>query len=345
MAGDPGAGLRGQWRFDEPMSRHTSWRTGGAAERFYIPADLADLCNLLRTMPCDEPVYFVGLGSNLLVRDGGLAGTVVLTHGTLQAFTLGPADHGGAWIDAQAGVAAPKVARAAARAGLEGAQFLAGVPGTVGGALAMNAGCYGGETWRFVTRLTTVDRAGHLHVRGPQEYQVGYREVALRDAGGCMQGEDREMKGGRQKGDAERGSRTSIAGGLSHPSPCMPAPAQEWFVGVRFRFPRGDAAYAQATIRELLTRRIETQPLAQPSAGSVFRNPQGDHAARLIEACGLKGHTLQGAQVSRKHANFIVNLGQATASAIEALIEKVRDEVARRTGVQLVLEARIVGTK
>jgi UDP-N-acetylmuramate dehydrogenase len=294
-------GLRGTLRSGEPMARHVSWRAGGRAARFYAPADLEDLQAFLAQLPAREPLLFVGLGSNLLVRDGGFAGTVVLTH----AAGRHPAMVAGA-LYAEAGVAAPKVARFAARHDLAGAEFLAGIPGTVGGALAMNAGCYGGETWEVVARAVTIDRRGALRTRARAEFDIGYRHCALR--GGARLGED------------------------------------EWFAGAWFDLPRGDGAAARARIKEFLERRIASQPLQLPNAGSVFRNPPGDHAARLIESCGLKGLAHGGARVSEKHANFIVNAQRsASAADIEELIEEVRRRVAERTGVTLVPEVRIVG--
>jgi UDP-N-acetylmuramate dehydrogenase len=296
----PATALRGTLRLNEPMARHVTWRAGGAAARAYSPADSADLAAFLRTLPAHEPVQFVGLGSNLLVRDGGYRGTVVLlhtSHGTLRL------DQG--LVYAEAGVAAPKVARFAATHALEGAEFLAGVPGTVGGALAMNAGCYGSETWDIVARVTTISRAGELSERAPAEFEIGYRHAALR---GAALGED------------------------------------EWFLAGRFALRAGDRERARERIKHLLSRRIATQPLELPNAGSVFRNPPGDHAARLIEACGLKGYAIGGARISEKHANFIVNPGgRARAADIEALIEHARAAVSRKHGVELVPEVRIIG--
>ncbi len=289
-------GLRGELRLYEPMARHTSWRAGGCAERAYTPADLDDLCAFLTTVPLREPVYWVGLGSNLLVRDNGLRGTVIFTHGALKTLR-----HEGNVIYAEVGVASPKVARFAAILELAGAEFMAGIPGTVGGALAMNAGCYGGETWAIVESVTTLDRAGEFRQRTRANYDIGYRTVVL-----CEDGE-------------------------------------EWFVAARFKLPRGDGAKSRATITQLLEQRIAAQPLNQPNAGSVFRNPPGDYAARLIEACGLKGRVLGGARISDKHANFIVNLGSARASDIEALIKLAQGAVQEKFGIALEREVKIVG--
>ncbi|HNF90282.1 MAG TPA: UDP-N-acetylmuramate dehydrogenase [Thiobacillaceae bacterium] len=292
------------------MSQYTSWRVGGKVDRLYTPASLEDLAAFLASLDREEPVWFVGLGSNLLVRDGGLRGTVIHLHGTLRNLAIEQRRQNG-WtgqdsgkfgvVYAEAGVASPKVARFAASHDLAGAEFLAGIPGTVGGALAMNAGCYGHDTWEFVSQVLTINRAGQINRRGPKDFQVAYRHVAPRD------------------------------------------PREEWFVAAWFMFPRGDGSQAREEIKRLLDKRIATQPLELPNAGSVFRNPPGDFAARLIESCGLKGHRVGGAQISEKHANFIVNTGGATAADIEALIHEARTRVAQKSGVELITEVRIIG--
>ncbi len=293
-------GLRGQLRENEPMARHVSWRTGGSARRAYLPADLDDLAVFLRGVPAGESVVFMGLGSNTLVRDGGFAGTVVLMHAAAKRPTLMAGR-----VRAEAGVASPKLARFAAMNGLSGAEFLAGIPGSLGGALAMNAGCYGSETWDVVERVSTIDRRGEQRWRLPAEFELGYRHCALKDG------------------------RIGI---------------DEWFTGAEFRLQPGDAEASRAKIRDFLSRRVATQPLSLPNAGSVFRNPEGDHAARLIEACGLKGLSRGGARVSEKHANFIVNpAGAGSAADIEGLITSVREAVRARTGVDLYPEVRIIG--
>jgi len=289
------SGLRGELTYAEPMTAHTSWRVGGPADRCYRPADLDDLKHFLASLPENEPVLWVGLGSNLLVRDGGIRGTVILPFGGLD--TLDTLDD--ARVRAGAGVACAKVARFAARAGLTGAEFLAGIPGTMGGALAMNAGAFGGETWSLVAGVATLDHRGELHERIAGDYQIAYRTVI--------------------------------------------GPADEWFVSVDLQLKSGDADAAQSRIRSLLERRSATQPTQQPSCGSVFRNPPDDFAARLIESCDLKGEQIGDAQVSEKHANFIVNLGQATAADIEALIRYVQERVQQKYAIRLKPEVRIVG--
>ena len=299
--------LRGELRVNEPMARHVSWRAGGTAACTYAPADLDDLCAFLHANSATGGLYFVGLGSNLLVRDGGVRATVVFTHWALRQIALrAPVSQGEDTIDiyAGAGTPSPKVARYAALHGAEGAEFLAGIPGTLGGALAMNAGCYGGETWALVQSVTTVDRAGRLHERVRDEYRIGYRSVQR--------------------------------------------PADEWFVAATLRVPKGDGDKSRNKIKELLKKRIASQPLQQPNAGSVFRNPPGDFAARLIEACGLKGKRIGGAEISTKHANFIVNTGGAgvtTAADIEGLIDLAQHTVREKFGVELEREVRIIGER
>ncbi|MBT2968787.1 MAG: UDP-N-acetylenolpyruvoylglucosamine reductase [gamma proteobacterium symbiont of Ctena orbiculata] len=287
--------LRGEMRFNEPLSQHTTWRVGGPASCFYRPADREDLVAFLTQLDRDEPLFWLGLGSNLLVRDGGFRGTVIATKGTLVASEW----RGDRLLYAEAGLACAKVARLAARAGLCGVEFLAGIPGTLGGALAMNAGAFGGETWERVVRVETIDRYGEVRDHEPGDFEIGYRQVN--------------------------------------------GPAGEWFLAAELQLEAGDGEAAQHRIKALLERRGATQPTNQPSCGSVFRNPPGDFAARLIESAGLKGRRLGGAQVSEKHANFIINTGSATAKDIELLIAEVQREVAARSGVELVTEVHRIG--
>lgn len=294
---EPRTMLRGELRLAEPMSKHVSWRAGGHAERYYIPADLADLRGFIRTREHSEALTFLGLGSNLLVRDGGLRGSLIALHAVLRALVL---DNG--WLYAEAGVASPKVARFAANHNLVGAEFLAGIPGTIGGALAMNAGCYGSETWQIVKKVRVLTRAGELVERSIDDYEIGYRHVKALHA-------DRD----------------------------------DCFVGAWLKLAAGDGDASRNRIKELLARRIAAQPLQKPNAGSVFRNPPGAFAAQLIESCGLKGMRIGGAEVSTKHANFIINSGAATALDIEQLIDAVERTVRDKTGHELVREVRIIG--
>lgn len=287
--------LRGTLEKNVSLARFTSWKVGGMADVLYRPADVQDVREFLMKLDGDVPVIWLGCGTNVLVRDGGIRGVVILLHGCLgQLESTEP----GA-IRAEAGVSCAKLARFCADLELQGAEFLAGIPGTVGGALAMNSGAYGKETWEFVTSVETIDRHGTLRVRRPQEFQPGYRTVQM--------------------------------------------PKGEWFTGARFQFAAGNGAQARDTIRELLSRRNVSQPVGHQSCGSVFRNPENDFAARLIERCNLKGIRKGGARVSEKHANFIVNQGHATAKDIEDLIWEVHETVKNECGIELVPEVKIIG--
>jgi UDP-N-acetylmuramate dehydrogenase len=278
---------------DEPLSRHTSWHVGGPADVFFMPRDREELIAFLRALPDDVPLLWLGLGSNLLVRDGGIRGVVIKTQDALGRLER----RGELGVYAEAGVPCAKLARQCARWQLGPAAFFAGIPGTVGGALAMNAGAFGGETWPLVREVETVSRDGIVRTRAAAEYRTAYRSVT--------------------------------------------APADgEWFLAATLEL---EASPDETGMRELLERRRQTQPIGEWSCGSVFTNPPGDHAARLIEASGLKGTRIGGAVVSQKHANFILNEGEARASDIESLIARVQAEVERRHGVRLHPEVRVVG--
>jgi UDP-N-acetylmuramate dehydrogenase len=289
-------GIRGQMLSDEPMSRHCSWRTGGLAETYFIPADKSDLQVFLLQISNDQPVYWVGLGSNLLVRDGGIRGVVIGALNRLNKLELLESGE----VYAEAGVTCARLARFCQQNNLDGADFLAGIPGTVGGALAMNAGAFGSETWQFVKSVEMIDRQGNLHQREANSFDVSYRSVALaRD---------------------------------------------EWFSAGVFSFSLR-LNDEPSVIKPLLAKRNSSQPIGLPSCGSVFKNPEGDYAARLIEACGLKGFCIGGACVSEKHANFIINDDQASASDIERLIEYIQRVVSDKYHIDLHTEVRIIGEK
>jgi len=288
---------RGTLLSDEPLSKYTSWRVGGPARRMYIPDSKADLVRFIGSLPAGEPLVWIGLGSNLLVRDGGVKGTVINTRNKLKDMRLIDSDR----VYVEAGVPCAHVARFCSDLGLTGAEFLAGIPGTMGGALAMNAGAFGGETWRIVERVEMVNRHGQILERGTDEFEVAYRSV---------------------KGLPE-----------------------EWFLSAQLRLQSGDSQASQTQIKALLDKRNATQPTNKPTCGSVFKNPPGDFAARLIEACGLKGYSVGGAMVSEKHANFIENRGDATAADIETLIEYIQDRVRNQFGVALQTEVCRIGDK
>jgi UDP-N-acetylmuramate dehydrogenase len=279
---------------NEPLRKHTSWRVGGPADLFYAPTSTGELKRILAELPPTMPVHWLGLGSNMLVRDGGIRGAVIATSSL--ARELDRLD--GNRVRASAGLACMLLAKRCVRWQLGPAAFFAGIPGTVGGALAMNAGAFGGETWTHVASVTTIDRSGEVRERPRADFEIDYRTV--------------------------RGA------------------ASEWFLAGTFRFEH-DASSSMDAIKALLARRNAAQPLGIPSCGSVFRNPPGDFAGRLIEAAGQKGRRLGGAMVSDKHANFILNENDATAADIEALIGEVQAAVERTSGVRLEPEVRVIG--
>lgn len=287
--------MKGRLLNREKLSKYTSWRVGGIADQMFIPEDKQDLVDYLRTLTGRESIFWLGLGSNLLIRDGGIRGTVVNTRNRLKVMRQVSNDK----IYVEAGLPCARVARFCGEQGLVGAEFLAGIPGTIGGALKMNAGAFGGETWDIVYSVEMIDCCGKVTERKPSEFSVAYRSVAGRE--------------------------------------------EEWFISAVLKLERGDAEASQQKIKMLLERRGLTQPTQQPSCGSVFKNPEGDHAARLIEICGLKGYSIGGAAVSVKHANFIVNTGAASAADIETLIQYVQDTVEKQQGVRLVTEVCMVG--
>ncbi len=287
--------IRGQVLYNESLAKYTSWRTGGPADCVFIPSDLDDLSQFLQQMPVTTPITWLGLGSNTLVRDGGVEGVVIITQGALnKLIQLNPQE-----IRAEAGVSAAQLARVTARLGTAGLEFMAGIPGTVGGALAMNAGCFGGETWRYVRMVETINRQGEIKLRSITDFKIGYRHVVKPDG--------------------------------------------EWFVAGHFLLQPGDKAKSLNDIRVLLEKRNTTQPTGTANCGSVFRNPPGNFAGRLIEQCGLKGKFVGGACVSEKHANFIINASNASSTDIEILIEQVGAIVEEKTGVRLIPEVCIIG--
>lgn len=294
MAAQIQTAVSGEIRHDEPMSRHTSWRVGGPAETFFKPASLDDLSRFLQQLDAATPIFWMGLGSNLLVRDGGMSGVVIAAAGVFNDLER----IGDQLVRAGVSVPCTRLARQCIRWEFGPSEFFAGIPGTVGGALAMNAGAHGGETWERVKQVKTIDRFGVIRDREPGDYKIAYRSVT--------------------------------------------GPTDEWFVEATLEFdPNVNAS--METLKTMLDQRKTTQPLGLPSCGSVFRNPPDDHAARLIEAAGLKGYRIGGAEVSDKHANFIINRSEASASDVESLIQHVQETVAKVHGVKLVHEVRIVG--
>ncbi len=279
------------------LKSFNSWKVGGKAEHFLICDDKSILTSLMQTKKIKLPITFVGLGSNLLVRDGGVKGTVIVMHGGLKKINN---DDG--LIYSEAGVSCSKLSKFSARQGITNAAFFSGIPGTVGGALAMNAGCYGSEVWDYVQKVLMINLNGDQVERNKLDFKISYREV------------------------------TNIN-------------RDEFFLAAWFKFPKGDKEEAEKKIRELLAHRKKTQPLNWPTAGSTFRNPDGNFAAKLIEDCDLKGYKIGGAQISDKHANFIINLGSASALDIENIIIYIQKDVFEKKNIQLKREIKIIGEK
>lgn len=288
--------LRGELLQNVSLADYNTWRVGGIADSLYKPADLEDLAIFLRQYPKDAPLTWLGLGSNALIRDSGIRGCVIVTQGALKNLSL--LENG--QVRAEAGVSCATMARFTARNNLAGGEFWAGIPGTMGGALRMNAGCYGAETWNSVVSVETIDRQGQVRIRSKDDFDIAYRHVVV--------------------------------------------PEGEWFVAATFALNPGDKEESLQKIRDLLDSRAKTQPTSEYNCGSVFRNPPGTHAAKLIESCGLKGTQLGGARVSDKHANFIINhAGEARASDIEQLIARVRETVLQETSIAMIQEVHVLG--
>jgi len=280
---------------NESMAKHTSWRVGGPADYFYQPTSIDDLAVFLRESDPSLPLTWLGLGSNLLVRDGGIRGIVIHVLNGLNNISLVEQ----ARVRVEVGVSSARVARFCANSNLSGAEFLAGIPGLFGGALAMNAGAFGDETWQIVDSVEMMDRSGNQTQRSVDDFAVGYRSVH--------------------------------------------GPQDEWFVAANLRLKTGRSAESKSRVRNLLQKRNESQPVGTANAGSVFKNPPGDFAARLIDVCGLKGSRIGAACVSGKHANFIINTGGATAADIEALILHIQTVVSEQEGIKLQPEVHIIG--
>ena len=290
-AGCPDLELREQ----EPMSRHTTFRIGGPVRLMALPKTEKEAQAVLKTAwELECPPFFLGNGSNLLVADAGYEGFVLkLARGMDQVREVNRR------LVAGSAMLLSQLAWAALGRGLAGLEFAHGIPGSLGGAVTMNAGAYGGEMAQVVTAVTCLTRAGELETVPADQCAFSYRHSAFSD-----------------------GSRLILR--------------------VEFSLPQGDPEEIRAKIEDLARQRKAKQPLEYPSAGSMFKRPPGHFAAALIDQCGLKGLTVGGAQVSEKHAGFVINRGGATCADILSLVDKVREEVLRQTGVELEMEVRIL---
>ncbi len=293
--------VRGQLLRGETLAPFTWFRVGGPADALFLPADADDLAQFLAALPPDVPLLPIGVGSNLIVRDGGLPGVAIRLGG--RAFAqVEPLD--GVRIRAGAGALDSMVAKGAAKAGVAGLEFYVGVPGTIGGALTMNAGCYGRETCDVLVEATALDRSGKRVTLTNADFGFTYRHNALPD-------------------------------GLI-------------FLDATFQGTPDEPAAIAARMAEITARREGSQPIREKTGGSTFKNPmlpsgEKGSAWRLVDEAGMRGHRRGGAQVSEKHANFLINTGEATAADIEGLGEEVRAAVKARHGVELQWEIKRVG--
>ena len=289
--------MEGTFLKNEPMASHTSWGCGGSAAVFFEPRNMDDLSLFLNSFNEDREIFWVGLGSNLLVRDKGYDGVVISTAKFLNQLS---------WnkevteLKVECGVACAKIARETARKNRTGLEFFAGIPGTVGGALQMNAGANGYDTWQNIKSVDVISRNGIIKTLEKKSFKPGYRKVA--------------------------GKNT-------------------WFVRACFELKQNSSKDGLEKIKKILLQRKNSQPVGSRSCGSVFVNPENYFAAKLIEECGLKGIRKGGAIISNKHANFILNDRDATASDIEELINLTKHEVFKRKGIRLECEVKIIGKK
>jgi len=304
--------INGNILCNEPMSKHTTWKVGGPAKIYYQPENSVDLQAFLKVFNGSFPIIWLGLGSNVLVRDGGINGIVINALGCMNEieFVGGKLENNYQQVRVQAGATCSKYSRTIAEHGLHGAEFLSGIPGTMGGAIAMNAGAFGGECWDYLESVETIDGIGEIRHRKVDDFDVGYR---------CV----------KRLFNTEKDTNT------------------EWFLSGVFSYPKNVQKLQEAKqkIRQLLEKRNSTQPVQFANAGSVFKNPPAEYAARLIEACGLKDYVIGDACVSKKHANFIINRGKAKAEDIERLILMVQEVVEEKFAIKLEREIRIIGEK
>ena len=288
--------IKGNLSFNEPLEKYTSMRVGGPAEIFFQPYDLKELKLFLSKLDKSVPIFWLGRGSNLLIRDQGISGAVISLL-LIKKEIIKVNEH---CIEVSANVPCTMLSRQCMRWGMAPSEFFSGIPGSLGGALTMNAGAYGHETWDTVESVKVITRKGELIERHPSAYKVRYRKVE--------------------------------------------GPKNEWFVSAKLVFDQKKSASISKQ-REMLSKRKSSQPLGKPSCGSVFKNPKGDHAARLIQEAGLKGYRIGGGKISEKHANFIINEGDALASDIESLIIHVQKEIIQKFNIKLQCEVKIVGNK
>ncbi|MFZ4125940.1 MAG: UDP-N-acetylmuramate dehydrogenase [Rickettsiales bacterium] len=286
--------VRGSYRFDVPLAPTNWFRVGGNADVLFKPADAQDLADFLRAVPASVPVTVIGVGSNLIIRDGGLEGVVIRLGRGFTDITIE-----GDVLVAGAAALDVNVARFAADHGRAGLEFYAGIPGTIGGALAMNAGAYEGETKDVLIKAEAVDRAGNIHTLSVEDCNYTYRHFG--------------------------------------------GPKDLIFTRAWFKTLAGDSAAIHTRITEITTKREATQPVRERTGGSTFKNPEGHKAWQLVDGAGCRGLTIDGAQMSPMHCNFMINTGNATAAALENLGDEVRKRVKETSGVELEWEIKRIG--
>jgi len=279
--------------YNELLSKHTSWKVGGPADIFFIPKNRDDLSTFLKSNHTKE-ITWLGNGTNVLVRDGGIRGVVISTKKSIDKISIETENS----YRVEAGASCMDLALFAEKNQLGPAAFFSGIPGSVGGALTMNAGSFGHETWEFVESLEVIDEAGVIHHLDPKDFKFSYRTVEF--------------------------------------------PFPLWFVSCLMQFPESQTT-TKSELKAIRNERLKTQPLSEDTCGSVFKNPKPEHAGDLIDRAGLKGYKIGGCSISMKHANFIVNEGDATSANIEDLIKHVQSAVKTKFDVDLETEVRIIG--
>ncbi len=283
-------------RFDEPMKKHTTFKIGGNADIFCEPENVDELCGLIDFFKTKGIEYTVmGNGSNMLVSDKGIRGAVIKIGERMSDIAVE-----GECIIAQSGALLSKIASIAKKNSLTGFEELAGIPGSLGGAVYMNAGAYGGETAAVVEEVSFIDSSGEIKTAKTEELDFGYRHSAFTNGSDII-------------------------------------------LSAKIHLKKGNTAEIEDKMKDYSKRRSDKQPLNYPSAGSVFKRPQGYFAGKLIEDCGLKGKTIGGAQISEKHAGFIINRSDATAEDVLELIEYAQNEVMKKFGVKIEPEIRLTG--
>ncbi len=283
-------------KINEPMKNHTTFRIGGPAQMFITPesaGQIQDIVALCRQESC--PMYIIGNGSNLLVGDDGVQGVVMSLYNKFSQYSID-----GETITVQAGMSLMRLSVIAANEGLGGMEFASGIPGSVGGAVYMNAGAYGGQMADIVTEATVIDENNNIKVLSNKELEFGYRTSYV--------------------------AKNNLI-----------------VVSVRLKLTKGDESTIKEKMADLAEQRKLKQPLEYPSAGSTFKRPEGYYAGKLISDAGLKGYSVGGAQVSEKHAGFVINTGNATASDVIALTDYVKQRVYEENGVELELEVKKLG--